>query len=194
MVPPRNGYGVVWLRRAHDGLRRAAGTGRVASTPEVASSEGVPKLAAVLASGLWGVGFGGQPVEHGGDRRDFDPGLGGFNGVFEIAFAETAVSGEPGEGALDDPAGVDGDELVARRILDDVDTQPQAGHSAGQALVGGVAAHQAQQAVGEPGSTEQLVATGNIGDIGRGDGHGDDQTEAVNQDMAFRPRMALPAS
>jgi hypothetical protein len=78
-------------------------------------SEGVPKLAAVLASGLWGVGFGGQPVEHGGDGSDFDPGLGRFDGVFEVAFAETAVGRQPGEGSLDDPAGIDGDELVAGR-------------------------------------------------------------------------------
>jgi hypothetical protein len=71
------------------------------------------------------------------------------------------------------------------RVLDDVDTQPQAGHTTGQALVGGVAPHQSEQAVGQPDPTEQLVASGDIGDVRRGDGHGHEQTEAVNQDMAF---------
>ncbi len=48
-------------------------------------------------------------------------------------------------GTLDDPAGVDGDELVAGRVLHDVDPQSQAGLSFGQSLVGGVARHDPQE-------------------------------------------------
>ena len=97
MTGPRLGEQVVTAATPADRERGTINEEDHPAPAKPGSSEGVPKLAAVLASGLWGVGFGGQPVEHGGDRRDFDPGLGGFNGVFEIAFAEnrSEVLGAP---------------------------------------------------------------------------------------------------
>src|SRR4051794_409399 len=80
---------------------------------------------------------------------------------------------EPCQGSFDDPAVLYGDELVAGGVLDDLDHETQACCPGCETLVGGVAAHDAEHAVAQPSSAQDLVAAGHVGDVCGGDQHGD---------------------
>ncbi len=105
--------------------------------------------------------------------------------MFEIPFSKPPVGGQPSERSFDDPPVFDRDERVSGRVLDDHDLQPEPFGSLGEASVAGIGADDAEHRVRQAGFSEELVAAGDVGDVRGGDEHGDEETETVNDDMAF---------
>ncbi len=79
----------------------------------------------------------------------------------------------------------DGDERVAGRVLDDLDLQPESFGSLGASLVAGIGADDAEHRVRQACFAEELVASGEVGDVSGGDEHSDEETQAVNDYVTF---------
>jgi NADPH-dependent 2,4-dienoyl-CoA reductase/sulfur reductase-like enzyme len=169
--------------------------GRIGNTDGLAlENAGLAVDARGLLEGVRKACSGGQAAEHMLGRGDFDQRFGGLHLVL-VVLAETTVSAQPCEGALDDP-GQAGDLEGAFAALDD--PQVPAGllaQEAGKpaARVPGVGNDRVVLGPERSEAVDEALAGAPIRHAGRLDPAGDQQPECVDQDMAFPPLHALVA-
>src|SRR5579862_8181943 len=135
--------------------------------------------------------WSGEASEHELDHGEVDERLGGSGEVLEVA-GEPAVSADPSEGALDDPA-LGGDDEAGRAIgaLDDLNA-PAAGAAGGlsdaRSLVSGVGEDRRDERKAPPHRFGQDVrCTVAVLDTRRMDHRGQEEALVIGEDVALDP-------
>jgi len=77
------------------------------------------------------------------------------------------------------------DEGVTRRVLDDLDLEPEALGPFVQTAVASIASYDAEHGVDETDSTQELVTSSDVRHIRRSDKHPHEQSQRVNDHVAF---------
>jgi hypothetical protein len=120
----------------------------------------------------------GEAAGHLEDGGEVDPGLVGFGEALVVAGA-AAPAGDPGVGALDDPApGQDLEAFLVFGLEDDLDGDAElAGGPAGPGAVVGLVGPHAGEAVpgGGAGGLQEQRRPGPVGGAGGGDHDADEQ-------------------
>ena len=137
--------------------------------------------------------WSGQSSEHEADHGEADESLDAARVALEVA-RQPPVMADPGQGALDDPALGQHDELVKRAALDDLHRpSPGGGDSGGHArsLVAAIADDALDEREQAACASQRLVGAIAVLDVGAMDEDAHEETERVDQDVALAPRDLL---
>lgn len=135
----------------------------------------------------------GQAFEQEADHSEADEGYDGSCIAFEVSH-QAAVLADPGEGPLDDPSLRQDDEAVKIGALDDLDLPASCSGNClrhFRSLVSGVGEDPLDKGKAPPRSAQQVARAVAVLNVGRQNAHAEEQTESVDEDMAFAPRDLL---
>ncbi len=135
----------------------------------------------------------GQASEHDADHGEANEGGDGAGVALEVA-RQSAVSADPGEGALDDPAFGQNDEAMGVAALDDFQGPASRfgdGFCQLRALVSAIADDAFDEREGTPRPAQQIAGAVAILQIGRMDGDAQQEAEGIDQDVPLAPRDLL---
>ena len=128
-----------------------------------------------------------QAAQHDADHGEAEEGGDGSRVTLEVS-GQATVAADPGEGALDDPALGQDDEVMGIAALDDLQS-PRAGPgddvSHPWPLVAGVGEDAFDEREGSPRRAQQIARTVAVLHIGRVDDHVQQEAQRVDEDVAL---------
>ena len=133
--------------------------------------------------------WAGQPAQHDADHGEAEEGSDGSGVALEVA-GQAAVTADPGKGALDDPALGQDDEAMGLAALDDLQL-PRAGLGDDLRhfwpLIPGIGEDAFDEWKAPPCAAQQVARAIAILHVGGVDGHAQQETEGVDQNVALAP-------
>ena len=135
------------------------------------------------------MGWSCQSPEHDADHGKADESSDGSGITLEVA-RQTAVAADPGEGTFNDPSLRQNDKAMRVTAFDDLQGPgARVGDVRGdlRPLIAGIGEDTLDEGEQAPGRLQRLAGAIAILDVAGMDGHAQEQTERIDEDMALAP-------